>query len=326
MKPFINSRLLIGISVWMALTIYGAFQPNLFLAGIYTMVGIWALWGIGWNLVYAYTAEISLGQSAFVAVGTYATVIAFQRYHVFPLVGWLLGGGVAICMALVIGGLTFRLAGTYFTLASLAFAAVLLSLILHFSNFTGGPNGLQITFSTTHILKLEFISPGTYFAIAWLLVGLLLLIQYFLPRTRLGYLLQAINTNPIAAEAAGANVFGLRLLVLSMSALVCAIGGVLYAFSLGYTDASYLSSLTLSIDIAVVAVIGGTRFLLGPVVGAIIIEGLTVATTATTGSIGGLNVLVTGSVLIMIMLLEPLGALRLLQRLMNKMTRLFLSK
>lgn len=306
--------LIVFVMTAIALTA-GIVQPDVFLATTITTFAIWALWGVSWDWVYTYGGEVTLGQAGFAVIGAYTAVLLLTTLHVPIVLGWLGGVLAAMLTAGLIGLLSLRLRGAYFSLATLSFAAVILSLILQFSGITGGANGIALTFTTQSIANLEFFQPGIYFGIAGSLVAVVVALTYYTQKTRLGLQLRALAADPIAAEALGINVNGLKLAVLAISSAVAATAGLLYTVSVGYADPSYLSSLTLSMEIAIVAIVGGAGSPFGPVVGAAIYTALQVATNFISGTGGGLEVLVDGVILILIILLDPRGVTHLLGRL-----------
>lgn len=298
--------------VWVLVTAGASAVSNPFLSGILVMVTLYAIWGYSWQLVARYTGEISLGHSAFAALGAYSTVLLFQKLGLHPIYGWIIGVFLSIILSIVIGGISLKLKGPYFTLATLSFAAVLLSLILHFQSFTGGPNGIQVSFSTTSITDLEFLNPNVYFAIGSMFVLMLLLISLRLPKTKFGLYLQAVRANSIAAEAVGINSFVIKLMILAISAAFTAIGGILYVFSIGFADPNYLSGLTLSTYMVMVAIIGGGEYAWGPVVGAIITEMISVLSNSLSSQNGGYETGLIGLVLMAVMLFVRRGLVSLI--------------
>ncbi|UOF90997.1 branched-chain amino acid ABC transporter permease [Fodinisporobacter ferrooxydans] len=275
---------------------------------------LYAIWGYSWNLIANYAGEISLGHSSFAAIGAYTTVILFQKFNIYPIYGWMFGVLAAVLFSLLIGCFSFRLKGPYFSLSTLSFSAVLLSLILHFDTVTGGANGLQISFSSDNWANLEFLNPYVYTIIGAIFVAILIILFYFIPRTKFGYYLQAVKTNSIAAESIGINSFTIKLLILVLSAAFTAIGGILSAFSVGFLDPNYMTGLTLATYMAVVPIIGGSNFIFGPIIGAAILEGITIFTNDLSAQNAGYVNACFGLVLMVIVLFAKKGVLDLLLR------------
>lgn len=279
------------------------------------------IWGYSWNLIANYAGEISLGHSAFAAVGAYTTVILFEKFHVHPLIGWVFGVVAAVLFSLIIGAFSFRLKGPYFSLATLSFSAVLLSLILHFDDLTGGANGLQISFFKNSFANLEFLNPYAYTIIGAVFVTILIVLFYYIPRTKFGYYLQAVKTNSIAAESIGINSFTIKLWILAVSAGFTAVGGVLSAFSVGFLDPNYMTGLTLATYMVVVPIIGGSTFIFGPIVGAAILEGITIFTNNLSSQNAGYVSALFGLILMVIILFAKKGILDILLKILAVFNR-----
>ena len=109
------------------------------------------------------TGNISLGHSVFVAVAAYVTCLSSNIEAYRRSLAAILGVAAAVVLAAIIGAATLRLRGPYFTLATLSAAAVVLSLILHYSDLTGGPSGIAITFADDAPLELEFTNVRAYY-------------------------------------------------------------------------------------------------------------------------------------------------------------------
>src|ERR1700742_625745 len=189
---------------------------------ILTLVLVWAVFGLSWNLLSGYTGLISFGHAAFFGIGAYAVALG-QIY--FDLSPWVL-----IPVAAMLGGLagmligfpTFRLQGHYFALAMLAYPLAILYVFewLGFQEIT-----LPIKRDNA-IAYMQFGDPRLYTLLALaILVGTILITRY-VERSRFGMALLAIKQNEAAAEAAGINTLAwkLRAIVLS-GAIAGAIGG-----------------------------------------------------------------------------------------------------
>jgi branched-chain amino acid transport system permease protein len=133
--------------------------------------------------------------------------------------------------------------------------------------------------------------------------------------SRLGFYVAAIKSSEEAAAAAGVRVALVKVTVFCLSAAFTALGGVVYVFYIGFADPNFLSGLTLSIQIALTAVVGGTGYLVGPIVGAIFYEALDAAANAAFGAAGGWDVMILGFSVVAIVLTEPRGLCEMAVRL-----------
>lgn len=279
------------------------------------MIFLFAALGIAWNFIGGYGAQLSLGHSAFLAIGAYTSVILLNMYNVTPLVGALVGAVLAAAAAVVIGYPCFRLRGPYFTLSTIAFAEILRILLTHFSDFTGGAEGIPIPFRGQNILNLQFYSKVPYY---YLTLGLLVAVFFlarYLERSRLGYHLAAIREDQDAAESLGIRSYRVKLITLIISAVITAIAGTLYAVIVGYIDPSSTAGQAMATEIAVVAIVGGIGTLWGPILGATVVISLTETTNALLGSTrGGASMVLYGLLLMVIVLVRPGGLVSLFRR------------
>jgi branched-chain amino acid transport system permease protein len=314
-------RALVILMAWTAAAVAGLLLKNNYFVSVATAMAFLALWAQSWNLLCGLTGNISLGHSVFVAVAGYVTVILFQQAGVSPLLGGLLGILASMILAGIIGAATLRLRGPYFTLATLSAAAVVLSLILHYSELTGGPSGLAITFAHDSPLDLEFTNVRAYYLIATALLAAVTLFVDLLKRSKLGFYIAAIKSSEEAAAAAGIHVALVKVIVFCLSAALTALGGVVYVFYIGFMDPNFLSGLTLSVEIALIAVVGGTGYLIGPIVGAIFYETIDVAANAAFGAAGGWDVMILGFAVVAMVMTEPRGLCELTLRLWRVLRR-----
>ena len=146
-------RAIVIFALWALAAFSGLATKSDYLVSVATATAFLALWGQSWNLLSGLTGNISLGHSVFVAVAAYVTLLLFQDAGLSPLLGGVAGIAAAVLLAAVIGAATLRLKGPYFTLATLSAAAVVLSLILHYSELTGGPSGIAIPFAEVPVAR-----------------------------------------------------------------------------------------------------------------------------------------------------------------------------
>jgi branched-chain amino acid transport system permease protein len=300
-------RMFVILVIWAFIASAGVSLQNNYLVSVATATAFLALWGQSWNVLGGLSGNISLGHSMFVAIPAYVTVLLFQRADVPPLLGALLGVVASIALASVIGAATLRLRGPYFSLATLSAAAVVLSLILHFEGLTGGSSGIAISFAKDAPAMLEFTNVRAYYLIAITLLAAVTLFLDMIKRSRLGYYIAVIKSSEETAAAAGIRVALVKVLAFCLSAALTALGGVFYVFFIGFADPNFLAGLTLSIKIALIAVVGGSGFLVGPIVGAIFYETTDAVANAYLGAAGGWDVMILGFSVVAIVMTDPRG-------------------
>jgi branched-chain amino acid transport system permease protein len=227
-------------------------------------VFLFAALGLAWNLVGGYAGQLSLGHAAFFGIGAYGLTL-FHNLGVPVWAALVLGVVVASAAAVLIGRVAFRLRGPYFGLATIAFAEVL-RLSAKNLHVTGGDVGVQVP-------ALFATDPSRWFywsAVA--LTALAFAITALIARSRFGYQLLAIREDEDTALACGIDAARTKLLALVTSAALTALGGALYASLFFYIVPDQVLGIDISTKIAIVTMLGGAGTLLGPIVGAVLLE------------------------------------------------------
>jgi branched-chain amino acid transport system permease protein len=279
------------------------------------MVYLFAALGVGWNLIGGYGAQLSLGHSVFFAIGAYVPVLLMLNYNISPLIGGFVGVGLAVLAAALIGLPCFRLRGPYFALATIAAAEITRTLLLHFQNVTGGANGLPIPFRGENAFNLQFATKAPYYYMALaLLVAVFLLVRY-LEKERIGLYLAAIREDQDAAESLGVKTMNIKLMAFMLSAAIAAAAGQIYAYTVAYIDPDGVASINLSVEIAIVVIVGGIGKLWGPVLGSAVVILLTELTNIYLGAMrSGASLVLYGLLLIVVILMRPDGLISLFDR------------
>src|SRR6185437_7485206 len=300
-----SRRSIVSIAVFAA--IYAAISltiTNSYYQLIMTLVLVWAVFGLSWNLLSGYTGLISFGHAAFFGIGAYTTALG-QIY--FDLSPWLLIpiaamlGGLA---GLLIGFPTFRLQGHYFALAMLAYPLAILYVFewLGFQEIT-----LPIK-RDNPIAYMQFADPRAYTLLALvMLVGAILLTRT-VERGRFGMALLAIKQNQAAAEAAGINTLAWKLRAISLSGAVAGAIGAFYAVVLLVVTPQSVFGMLVSAQALTVAMFGGVGTVWGPVIGIVILIPLAETLNAEAGSrFPGIQGVIYGLAIICVILLAPEG-------------------
>ncbi|MCI8556754.1 MAG: branched-chain amino acid ABC transporter permease [Lachnospiraceae bacterium] len=259
------------ILVFAALFLFPAFQSQQFIINSLCLILLYAFWASSWNILGGYAGQFSLGHACFLGIGAYITGILFQHFNCSPWIGLLISGLIAGGVSLLIGIPCFRLSGSYFTLSTIALCSVI-RIIFNtnrtlFGLETGAASGMKLSWRGS-LIDMQFLDKrGFYYVILGMLI-LVLLISYAIQHSKMGYYLAAIRTNQDAAASLGVNVMGMKMSAMFISAFLTAMGGGIYAMFLQYIDPATVFSNSLSTKIMVLAVVGGSGTLWGPVVGA----------------------------------------------------------
>jgi branched-chain amino acid transport system permease protein len=269
-----------------------------YLQQIVFRVVIFAILGIAWNLVGGYAGQLSLGHVAYFGIGAYSVALFHEHFGLNPWLGTLLGVVLACLAALLIGSLTFRLRGPYFVLSTIAAAEILRLLALNLS-FTHGAIGM----TAPSLFAEPYGDLKTYYATLPLL-GVAFAAAVYTHRSRFGYYLRAIRENEDTAMAVGVNPALEKLKALLVSAVLVAAAGALYAGVFQFIGPDSVLTVDLSVQMALIAMLGGAATVWGPIIGAVV---LTVAAEGLKAYLERAHLLFYGLLLVLVVLFLPGG-------------------
>jgi branched-chain amino acid transport system permease protein len=259
---------------------------------------LFAALGLAWNLVGGYAGQLSLGHAAYFGAGAYGLALFSNRLGLSPWLAVLMGVVVALVFALLIGGVSFRLRGPYFALATIAFGEILRLVAKNLPTLTGGDVGVQVPALFTGNVNRSF-----YWA-AVMLAALALATTAVIARGKFGYYLMAIREDEDTALSVGINAAGNKLAALLVSAALTAVAGGLYASVFLYIVPDQVLALDLSNEIAIIAMLGGAGTMLGPIVGSVVLE---TASEVFKNVFMEAHLLIYGSLLVVVVLFLPEG-------------------
>jgi branched-chain amino acid transport system permease protein len=228
-------------------------------------VFLFAALGLAWNLVGGYGGQLSLGHSAYFGVGAYGLAL-FAKIGISPWLALFLGVFLATISAAFIGLVSFRLRGPYFALCTIAFAEVVRLITKNLPDVTGGDVGTQVPLLFTQSSIKSFYISGV------LLTVLALAATAWIERSKFGYYLMAIREDEDTAMSVGINTSRVKLWSLLISAAITAMGGALYASLFLFIVPDQVMSIDMSVEIAIIPMLGGAGTLFGPVIGSIVLE------------------------------------------------------
>jgi branched-chain amino acid transport system permease protein len=284
-----------------------------FAIDIFIRVLLFAFIGVAWNLMGGYAKQLSLGHAAYFGLGAYTSTILQIKFGISPWIGMLAGGVVAMLASLPIGALCFRLRGPYFAIATIATAQVLMLLFLKFRDLAWGAEGTTIPNLGNAPLMMQFEAKAAYYYIALGLLALGLAITYRIERSWMGYYLVAIGEDEDAAEAIGVNAMRIKRDIYLISAFLTALAGTFYVQYIYFIDPQTAFSFNISVEAALVSIVGGIGTLWGPVIGTVLLESTSALLQSWLGSaLGGVQLTVYSLILIAVILWRPSGLLGVL--------------
>ena len=269
------------------------------------LIGIYTILSMGFNLLYGYTGQISLGQQAFFAIGAYAFSLLQLKAQWSPVWAMLASVGMCAGVALVIGIPLLRLRTHYLAMATLAFGLIFYGVAIRWIDFTGGSTGLAVPPLVLGDAPLSRV--GVYYVIL-LLLGLVLLLHDFIIRSHIGRALQAIRDDETAASALGVPVTNYKLRIFVLAAVIAGIAGMCFSMMSLRVDPS-MSEFRILVSILTIAVVGGLGTRFGPILGSIVV----VLLPQVLVSFGELETLVYGAFILVFLLFMPHGLSGLLE-------------
>ena len=266
-----------------------------------------ALLGQAWNILGGFGGQFSFGHALFFGTGAYLQAMAQLHggFNAWLALALAVAGSAGI--GALVGALSFRygLKGSYFALVTLAFAEVFRILALSVP-FTGAGVGLMLPLQES-FANMQFGSRKGYLYLVLAFVSVALLVTWWLKNSRFGAYLQAVRDNEDAARAIGVNPFGVKLGAIALSAGFMGAGGAFYVQVFQYIDPGIAFGPGVSVEALVAAIVGGMGTLWGPLLGALVLHLLADVTRNLFGQLPGINMVIYGTVLVLIVMFVPRG-------------------
>ncbi|MEI6733093.1 MAG: branched-chain amino acid ABC transporter permease [Comamonadaceae bacterium] len=266
-----------------------------------------ALLAQAWNILGGYGGQFSFGHALFFGTGAYMQAIAQMQGGLNPWLALPLSAVTSAGVGLFVGALSFRygLKGSYFALVTLAFAEVFRIVALSVP-FTGAGVGLMVPLREG-FANMQFGSRRGYAFLILALVVLALCVTCWLQHSRFGAYLQAVRDNEDAARASGVNPFRIKLGAIALSGAFMGAGGAFYVQVFQYLDPGIAYGSHTSVEALVGAIVGGMGTLWGPVLGALALHTLADLTRNLFGQLPGINMVIYGTVLVLMIMFAPRG-------------------
>ena len=262
-----------------------------------------------WNILGGYAGYVNFGSGAFFAAGAYTSVMLIKAFDA-PLVTQLVAAAVVTgAMGFLVGALTMRLRGIFFSIATVAIAVICETVVVNWG-FVGGSRGIAIMqppapewiasytrllFVVMALLAIVAVTSARYIEISWLGRGL-----------------QALRDSEEAAESVGVPTLKLKLLATTISGALMGLAGAPFALYMSFIEPTSAFSLNYAVSALAMPIVGGTASWVGPVIGAVLLATTQQIVTVTVSS--ELNVLVVGVLLVAFVVAAPRGILGLLGR------------
>jgi len=292
--------------------------------GIFVMIFFWAYVGQSWNVLTGYTGHISLGHALYIGIGAYTTTFLAQTIGLTPWIGMLLGGCIAVAIALCLGFLGFRfgLRGVYFVIMTIAFAELTRLAVSHIEAL-GSFTGIFLDFNPS-FYNFQFRGNIPYYYIALGFMVASLIAVRIIEVSKVGRFIVAIREDEEAAQALGVNTFKYNMIAIAISAFMTSLAGAFYANFIFYLHPNSLFGMSMSIELILRPIVGGLGTLFGPVIGSFILTPLSEISRAyfAKGGLEGLHLILYGTVAILVVLFMPKGIIVYVKRLLNPIIKI----
>ena len=290
-----------------------------FLHDSLAQVLLFAILALSWNILGGFARQVSIGHVAFFGIGAYTSTLLALHFGLSPWIGMLVGGLIAAIAGALLGLVTFRLRGKFFTMATLAFAEVMRILAVDMRGLTKGSEGISID-STPNLAMFVLGDLRSYVVVGFVMMLGLFILSVLLARSKTGLKLLAYRDDEEGARALGIRTVRLRLLVMVVSAFCTAMGGTFYAQYLLFIDPDSVLGIELSLQMALLSVVGGVGTAIGPILGTYLVVPFGQFLRAYLGSeLAGLHLVIYGIGLIVVLYKMPNGVWPAIEALVYRM-------
>lgn len=276
--------------------------------GVLARVLVFAVFAMGYGLLFGYAGLLSLGHAMFFAAGMYGTGLSMMHLGLNAPLGFVAGIAAGAVLSLVVGVLALRTTGVAFMIVTMMFAQVFYLAILYFSPWTRGDEGFVVDRQTRVLdiagLNLDLADPTTRYMAALVMFALVLFILLRIVSSPFGRVLVAIRENEERTRMLGYDVFANKLAAVVVSGAVCAAAGSAYALLFGFAGATF-ASVQYSILPLLWVLLGGATTTLGALVGTLFMYYVVDITSGYTTA----YLLIVGVALIVLVLFFPKGIL-----------------
>lgn len=265
------------------------------------LVLIYIILALSLNFVLGFAGQLSMGHSAFYAIGAYTTALLTVNYKVSFWIALLISAVVAAIFGLLLGIPTLRLKGDYLAITTIGFGEILRLILINWTSFTRGPAGIP-GIPSPKIFGYTISTNTGYFYILYILALLTIFISHRLLNSRLGRGLIAVRDDEVAAEAMGINPTFLKILAFVLGAAIAGLVGGIFASFIHYVNPDNFTYME-SVVILTMVVLGGVGSIPGVIVGATV---LTILPEALRG-ISTYRYAIYGILLVLMMIVRPQG-------------------
>lgn len=240
-----------------------------YLLNVFTIIAIYLILSQSLNILVGYTGLLSMSQAAFYGIGAYVSAILMTTVGLNFFITLPIAVITAILLSFFVSIPSLRLKGDYFILTTFAFQLIVFDILYNWRSLTGGPDGIK-KIPSPSVFGFVIDSPVEYFSFCLVITILCLAFIRIILTSPFGQVLKAVREDEIEAQALGKNVAKIKIKAFALASGIAAIAGTLFAHYATYIDPTSFT-LSESIFLLSIVLIGGAGNLRGPVVGTVVL-------------------------------------------------------
>lgn len=301
-------EIIIFLIFTLAVLVFPFLLQGSYFLNVLVFIGINTMLAVALNLLMGYAGQISLGHAAFFGLGAYVSGILTTQFGFDPWTALAVAAAANGMLAFVIGFPILKLKGHYLAMATLGFGIIMFIVFNETIALTGGPSGLS-GIPNIHIGSLVFDNDLHNYYLIWIITLIIMLLSINLSQSRVGRALRAISDSEVAARVMGVNARILKVQIFTVSAVISAIAGSLYAHTMTFiAPASF--GFNFSVELLTMVIIGGLGSIYGSFLGAAILTILPESLRV----LQDFDIIVYGLMLIIMTMYLPGGIISALQQ------------
>jgi branched-chain amino acid transport system permease protein len=306
------ARVIVGVAA--IVIVLFPLSPSISAQNTVILALVLAIGASGLNVITGFTGYLSLSQGAFIGIGAYVGAILANRMPDVPPLLWVpVAGVVGAVIAMLLGLVTYRSRGPAFVIITVAFLFLVQFVAIEWVSVTNGTSGLTLPLPDWP----EAWGNWPFHLVLVVLLGLSLLMTWWIRRTKFGMGLIAIREDEGKAGTIGVNAPVYKLLAFGASALFVGMAGSAYGYYLSFVDPIGMFSIITSALIVLSVILGGRGTLFGPVLGAFIIQPVNNLANDAFGG-GNARLVIFGGLLVLLVILLPKGILPTISGLLER--------
>jgi branched-chain amino acid transport system permease protein len=269
---------------------------NGYVVRLLTTFFAFAVMASAWNLIGGFAGYADFGNVVFYGIGGYATALLMSKAHVPFAPAFIAGGLLCALFATLVGLPVLRLRGHYFAIATLGISQAVREVIANWPSLTGGGTGVS--------LPIADFDNAVFYYIMFALLVIVVAAAWWVSRNRFGYGLVAIRENEQAAQVMGVNALRYKVAAYALAGLFIGMVGGVHAYWFTFIDPGTIFDVGISVQVIIMAVLGGAGTIRGPIAGALI---LTVIGEILNAYLPNVHLTALGIIIIAVVLLIPRG-------------------